>query len=156
MRFLWMSRLMEKIHEAATTSSMATVTTSTAPSDHSSALPAIAAEPPMQQHTTTHMVRLTPDNSTMAESLSDSSAGTSELSSSSPVSELTGSHDLARWGSISDCVVELPTGGFSESDPLSSCGYLNQVGFPEFEQTGWGAAGGFSSQNSWFADDIWF
>uniref|UniRef100_A0A1D1XH79 Putative histone acetyltransferase HAC-like 2 n=1 Tax=Anthurium amnicola TaxID=1678845 RepID=A0A1D1XH79_9ARAE len=152
MRSLWMPRLMEKIHEAATTSSMATVTTSTAPSDHPSA---ITAEPPMQQHATTHTVSLTPDNSTLAESPPDSSAGTSELSSP-PFSELTGCHDLARWGSSSYCVVEFPTGGFSESDPLSPCGYLNQVGFPEFERTGWGAAGGFSSKNSWFADDIWF
>ncbi|MQL98735.1 hypothetical protein Taro_031452 [Colocasia esculenta] len=149
MRYLWMPRLMERISAAS--------------ADAATANPGVSAPmEPLQPAAIFDHVKLSPDNSSMDGSWSELSAVTDHLSST-PVSDVIDHCMPTEGGNIVNGVYggEFPTGqavggagGYSDSF-LSPSGYLNQ-GFPDFEQSGWGGAGDFSSEDLWSDDDFCF
>ncbi|MQL80602.1 hypothetical protein Taro_013051 [Colocasia esculenta] len=172
MRYLWMPRLMERIRAASSSSASATAaaTPMQYPSEFSASTDACVAPAgdaePMQTTAAefSQTGQLSPDNSCSMAASSELSAGTHL--SSPPVSDLTDCY-VVQCGDNGGYVDEFPAaagqmmcsgpvaGGCSET-LLSPCGYFNQ-GFPDFDQTGWGAGIDFSSENLWGSvDDLWF
>ncbi|CAA7400135.1 unnamed protein product [Spirodela intermedia] len=150
MRYLWMPRLAERIRAASDVKNAAAGTGGAG----------IWQPPPAAEESENAEFRL--ENSSLERSSS------SELSavtcwSSPPVSEVADCHSLAMGRSHGD--------NFPSEDMIGGCGFFSETlpspfgcfnqGFPDLEQTSWGAGAGdndddFPSENLWTPDDAWF
>ncbi|MQM18048.1 hypothetical protein Taro_051032 [Colocasia esculenta] len=154
---LWIPLLLEKIHAGA---GAGACEQSPCAADPCVILSPLTPESSMHHVVDAGVDRHSPDHSSTAGTSSDSSTPVSNLTDiwvgDELISNFTGSY-IAGGGSNSahcgDGLAEAQIGGGVYGETLlSPSEYLNQLGFPDFEQSGWG----FSSESFWAADDSWF